>query len=46
MAEEATFGDFILGMEGLAIMRSWMVDPVTVKSRARKIVEVAARLDE
>ena len=46
MAEEATFGDFILGMEGLAIMRSWMVDPVAVKSRARKIVEVAARLDE
>ena len=46
MAEEATFGDFILGMEGLAIMRAWMVDPVTVKFRARKIAEVAARLDE
>ena len=46
LAEEATFGDFILGLEGLAIMRSWMVDPVTVRSRARKIVEVAAHLDE
>ena len=46
MGEEATFGDFILGMEGLAIMRAWMVDPVTVKARARRIVEVAARLDE
>ena len=45
MAEQATFGDFVLGLEGLAILRSWLVDPVTVKSRTRKIVEIARHLE-
>ena len=46
MAEQPSFGDFVLGFEGLAILRSWMVDPVTVKARTRKIVEMARRLEE
>ena len=41
MPEQATFGDFILGLEGLAILRSWMSDPVTVTARTQKIVEMA-----
>ena len=34
MPEQATFGDFILGLEGLAILRSWMSDPTTVTGLA------------
>ena len=46
MAEQATFGDFVLGLEGLAILRSWMLDSVTVKARAQKIVEMARQFEE
>ena len=27
MTEHPTFGEFVLGLEGLAILRSWMIDP-------------------
>lgn len=40
MTEHPTFGDFILGFEGLAILRSWGLDPETVQERARSIAEV------
>ncbi|MCY3645962.1 MAG: methyltransferase domain-containing protein [Chloroflexi bacterium] len=40
MTEHPTFGDFILGFEGLAILRSWGLDPGTVQERARSIAEV------
>ena len=46
MAEQATFGDFVLGLEGLAILRSWQLDPVTVKARAQKIVEMSRRFEK
>lgn len=46
MPEQATFGDFILGLEGLAILRSWMSDPATVTARTRKIVEIVSHIEE
>ena len=46
MVEQPTFGDFILGVEGLAILRSWMTDTSTVKARSKKIVEIAGGLEE
>ena len=46
MAEHPTFGDFILGFEGLAIVRSWGLDPETVKERARSIAEVVEHRGE
>jgi len=46
MGDQPTFGDFVLGLEGLAILRAWMADPATVKTRARKIVEMAGQIEE
>ena len=46
MVDQPTFGDFVLGLEGLAILRSWMTDPPTVKARSKEIVEIAGRLEE
>ena len=46
MPEQATFGDFILGLEGLAVLRSWMSDPATVTARTRKIVEMVSKKEE
>ena len=46
MTEQATFGDFVLGLEGLAILRSWSLDPVTVKTRAQKIAEMTGQFEE
>ena len=46
MVEQATFGEFVLGLEGLAILRSWMVNSATVKARAQKIVEMARQIEE
>ena len=46
MADQARFGDFILGLEGLAILRSWISDPATVSARSQKIVSIAKELEE
>ena len=46
MSEHPRFGEFILGFEGLAILRNWMTDPKTVKARAREIIELVGRMDE
>ena len=46
MVEQPTFGEFVLGLEGLAILRSWMTDPQTVKARSTKIAELVRRLEE
>ena len=43
MANQPTFGDFVLGIEGLAILRAWSVDPATVASRAKSIGSIVAR---
>lgn len=41
-----TFGEFILGLEGIAILRAWMTDPERVKARTRQIVEIVEQLEE
>ena len=41
MNDQVTFGDFVLGLEGLAILRAWMADSDTIMARRRKILEVA-----
>ena len=46
MNEHPTFGEFVLGLEGLAILRSWMTDPLTVKARSKEIAQIANQLDE
>ncbi len=46
MADQARFGDFILGLHGLAILRSWMLDLATVNARAQKILEIAGEYEE
>ncbi len=43
MVEQPTFGEFMLGVEGLAILRSWMMDPSTVKARSKEVVEIVAQ---
>ncbi len=42
MANHPTLGDFVLGLEGLAILRAWTVDPIAVKSRADRIASIIA----
>ena len=46
MVDHATFGGFVLGLEGLAILRAWMSDPATVRTRTGKIVEMASQIEE
>lgn len=43
MDDQVTFGDFVLGLEGLAILRAWMADSDIVTTRRRKILEMAGR---
>ena len=46
MNERATFGDFVLGLEGLGILRSWLLDPATVVARRDSISRVLSRFEE
>lgn len=46
MPVHTTLGDFILGLQGLAVMRSWWTDPATVKARVRSLIEVTRHLEE
>ena len=41
MDEQVTNGDFVLGLEGLAILRAWMADSDIVTARRQKILEMA-----
>ena len=43
MADQATCGDFILGLEGHAILRAWISDPATVRARPQKIVNISKK---
>ncbi len=45
-SQQFTFGQFILGLEGLAILRSSLLDAPTVKMSAEKIAEIALQLNE
>ena len=46
MVEQSTFGEFILGLEGLAVLRSSLLDPSTVSLRAENILEIAKHREE
>ena len=46
MTEQAKVADIILGFEGLAILRAWMLDNATVKARTQEILDIAARIEE
>lgn len=46
MTDHPTFGDFVLGFEGLAIVRSWGLHPEVVRSRAESIAEIVERRGE
>lgn len=46
MADQTTLGDFVLGLQGLAIMRSWWLDPVTIKARVQSVIEMTGHLEE
>ena len=46
MGERATFGDFVLGLEGLGILRSWLLDPAAVVARRNSISRTISRFEE
>ena len=46
MAEHSRLGDFILGLQGVAILRNHWIDPAGVRAWTRSIAEVAGRIDE
>ena len=46
MPEHTSLGDFILGLQGLAILRSWWVDPAMVKTRVQSIAEITGQLED
>ena len=46
MNDQVTFGDFVLGLEGLAILRAWMSDSEVVMARRRKVLEMASQFSE
>ncbi len=46
MTERATFGDFILGFEGLGILRAWMLDPAAVRARRNNIFRIVTQFEE
>ena len=46
MPDQVRFGDFILGLQGLAILRSWMLDLATVRARAQKILQISNEYEE
>jgi SAM-dependent methyltransferase len=47
MAEEKAFrrAHFILGLEGLAILRRWWLDPTTVEARAAEMAQILRTMD-
>ena len=46
MTEQARVADIILGFEGLAILRTWMLDNAAVQARTQEILDIAARIEE
>lgn len=46
MPDQVRFGDFILGLQGLAILRSWMLNLATVRAGAQKILEISGEYEE
>ncbi|MCY4624830.1 MAG: class I SAM-dependent methyltransferase [Chloroflexi bacterium] len=46
MSNYSRLGDFILGLQGVAILRNHWIDPAAVRAWTRSIAEVATRIDE
>ena len=46
MDDQVTFGDFVLGLEGLAILRAWMADSHTIMARRRRVMEIASQFSD
>ena len=46
MAQHPSLGDFLLGFQGLAIMRSWALNPTGVPAQAAMMVEITNHLNE
>ncbi len=46
MSEHASAGDLVLGLQGLTILRSWLLDPAGVRAGRRGMLRLAERLDE
>jgi len=46
MTEQARFADIVLGFEGLAILRAWMLDNGTVQARTREVLDIASQIEE
>ena len=46
MKPESTFGDFILGFEGLGILRSWMLDPAAVRAGRDRILRILQEIEQ
>ena len=40
-----TLGHFVVGIEGLALLRAWMTGPDTASARFRELAQMAANLD-
>jgi hypothetical protein len=47
MAEEKAFrrAHFLLGLEGLAILRRWWLDPAAMEARAAEMAEILEHMD-
>ena len=46
MTNRVRFGDFILGLEGLAILRSWLLDPSSVIASRNRILRTIQGIED
>ena len=46
MTEQARLADIVLGFEGLAILRAWMLDNATVKARTQEVLDIVTQIEE
>ena len=46
MTEQAKFADIVLGFEGLAILRAWMLDNATVQARTQEVLDIASQIED
>lgn len=46
MSEYSRLGDFILGLQGIAILRKHWIDPAAVRAWTRSIADVASNIDQ
>lgn len=46
MTEQAKFADIVLGFEGLAILRAWMLDNATVQARTQEVLDITSQIEE